>query len=200
MLISPYCKETAQDFVASQTAEQAYNMLLASSDAWIFRDEKIGTNSQSGFDRLRVFFASKLDIDPANIGMVGSAKIGFSLAPHKDFSPFTERSDIDLVIVSADLFKKHWDALLEIASNKHLRGYEFYAKSIFRGFVTIRKETPDHHYLDEWRKFAGPIGRDFELEFGLTNEITYRVYRSWEDVRRYHVDGINKLQNRMGGQ
>jgi hypothetical protein len=44
-----------------------------------------------------------------NIHMVGSAKLGFSIAPSKLWKPFDFESDIDVVIVSSKLFEKIWE-------------------------------------------------------------------------------------------
>ena len=40
-----------------------------------------------------------------NIHMVGSAKIGFSIAPKKLWKPFSLESDIDIAIISTRLFE-----------------------------------------------------------------------------------------------
>src|SRR4051812_12444952 len=52
--------------------------------------------------------SSALQVKPENIVVVGSAKIGFSLSPDKYYQPFTNRSDIDVVIVDENLFDTIW--------------------------------------------------------------------------------------------
>lgn len=46
-----------------------------------------------------------------HIAIMGSANWCFSLNPEKNFRPFCEDSDIDIVIVCRDSFEKTWDEL-----------------------------------------------------------------------------------------
>lgn len=57
------------------------------------------------YEALREWVAALLDIFPKDVSMVGSARIGFSLAPQKQLREFTVgSSDLDLFVVSAPLF------------------------------------------------------------------------------------------------
>lgn len=49
----------------------------------------------------------------SNIHMVGSAKLGFSIAPRKLWKPFTIESDIDIAVVSTKLFENLWGSIHE---------------------------------------------------------------------------------------
>ena len=44
--------------------------------------------------------SSYFNIHPSQIVMVGSAKLGFSISPHKRYREFGDTSDIDLAIIS----------------------------------------------------------------------------------------------------
>ena len=48
----------------------------------------------------------------SNIIVVGSAKLGFSIAPRKRFRDIQDDSDIDVAIIDEDLFDSYWDCLL----------------------------------------------------------------------------------------
>jgi hypothetical protein len=52
--------------------------------------------------------AANFSVHHTNVLVVGSAKLGFSIAPHKRWRPFGDTSDIDVAIVSRDLFEKIW--------------------------------------------------------------------------------------------
>lgn len=43
-----------------------------------------------------------------DIVLVGSSKLGFSIKPTKRYFPFGEESDIDVAVVSTNLFQKVW--------------------------------------------------------------------------------------------
>ena len=53
-----------------------------------------------------------LGVHVNNIAIVGSAKMGFSLSPDKDYRDFNDESDIDLVLVSDGIYKSSWMAFV----------------------------------------------------------------------------------------
>src|SRR6266568_8267073 len=61
-------------------------------DCWVFDNEKY-------FD-LRAHVADNFNIHPSEVLVVGSARMGFSVAPRKRYQPFHDSSDIDIAIVS----------------------------------------------------------------------------------------------------
>ena len=58
--------------------------------------------------RWRTDLATRLEVDPHNMVMTGSAAVGFSLNPHKNLRPFGEHSDIDLAVISQYHFDLAW--------------------------------------------------------------------------------------------
>ena len=59
------------------------------------------------YEDLRGWLGVRLGIHPKEITLVGSARIGYSLAPPPQFGrPFGEHSDLDLAVVSAPLFER----------------------------------------------------------------------------------------------
>lgn len=67
--------------------------------------------SQQEYFDLRSNVAARFKLHPNEVLVVGSAKLGFSIAPEKQYRPFSEISDIDVVLVSSTLFDKVWEAL-----------------------------------------------------------------------------------------
>ncbi len=63
--------------------------------------------SPAVYEDLRGWLASRLNVHPKEITLIGSARIGYSLSPPPEFGrPFAVRSDLDLCIVSRDLFQR----------------------------------------------------------------------------------------------
>ena len=64
-------------------------------------------SSPAAYEDLRGWLGSRLSIHPKEVTLVGSARLGYSLAPSPQFgTPFGENSDLDLSIVSGDLFQR----------------------------------------------------------------------------------------------
>jgi hypothetical protein len=67
---------------------------------------------------------SRLPITAENIAIVGSAKLGFSLNPDGYFNPFSDESDIDVVVVNETLFDEIWSILLKWHYPRRYTGLE----------------------------------------------------------------------------
>ena len=57
---------------------------------------------------LKTHISKILDINYTDIYIMGSAKLGFSIAPEKKFRPFGDTSDIDVAIISSRIFEYYW--------------------------------------------------------------------------------------------
>lgn len=59
------------------------------------------------YESLRGWLGYRLGVDPKEITLVGSGRLGFCLSPGPDLCrPFGEHSDLDLTVVSALMFKR----------------------------------------------------------------------------------------------
>lgn len=59
------------------------------------------------YEDLRGWLGYRLNVHPKEITLIGSARVGYSLAPPPDFGrPFGPGSDLDLSIISNDLFQR----------------------------------------------------------------------------------------------
>jgi hypothetical protein len=63
---------------------------------------------------LKAAVAEKFEIHPNEIIVVGSTKLGFSIVPAKRYRAFGETSDIDVAIVSPQLFDRVWHESFQI--------------------------------------------------------------------------------------
>lgn len=77
----------------------------------IFGNKKSITFAKD-YDEFKLYMSKKLEIHVNNIAIVGSAKMGFSLSPDKNYRTFNDESDIDLVLVSDRIYKSsRWHLL-----------------------------------------------------------------------------------------
>ncbi|CNH46195.1 Uncharacterised protein [Yersinia intermedia] len=71
------------------------------------------------YEVVRTWLGAKLKVDPKEIHLSGSARLGQSLAPYKRGTVFGKHSDLDFFIVSSDLFSR-----LEVDFNNWSSHYE----------------------------------------------------------------------------
>jgi hypothetical protein len=177
---------------------------LQGNNVWYFTEFLKAEDPSVAYDNFKKFVSQSLDVNFNNISIVGSGKIGFSMAPDKDFRDFCpdhidpkKISDIDLIIVSSSFFHKFWVAYLELFNEKVNFGYPFVTSNIFRKFVSIKNPKPIHPLFKEWITKIDQFNKDYQTIFGIKHEINYRIYESWEAVELYHIKGIQELKEKI---
>src|SRR4051794_37356146 len=99
----------------------------------------------SDYDEFRVEVGARLSVDSAEIELVGSARLGFSLNPDHLLRAFEPSSDLDLVIVSSEVFDAAWQEMLinassiALANEDEKRRLRKTRENFFNGYL-----RPDH--------------------------------------------------------
>src|SRR4029077_1654334 len=96
-----------RDLVSNSTDTQLLDPCL--------RDEEtpyVFATKPESWGSFRDELANRLGVNTADIRVIGSGRFGFSLKPRKNLRLFQDTSDIDVVIVNANLFDELWLALL----------------------------------------------------------------------------------------
>lgn len=143
--------------------------------------------------------ADEFNVGTHGIFIVGSAKLGFS---YRKGTIFNEGSDVDVAIVDEKLFAEYANIVREyiydMRSNllthsvEQSKAFKYFIKCMALGFI-----RPDL-FLDilsrakpkpEWEQFFKSIsfGRS---EVG-DHEVKGIIYRSYDDLRRYHISGLS---------
>lgn len=141
---------------------------------------------------LRGHVADQYEIHPNEIIIVGSRKLGFSIAPLKQYRHFSEQSDIDLVVVSAALFDKVWRAVYDY---ERTGGYWErsgpFKKYLFQGWIRPDKLPPDQTFAfaSEWWKFFNKLSYSGQYSVYKINGALYRDWRFLESYQLKSVDG-----------
>jgi hypothetical protein len=171
---------------------------LFSSAVWLLEQSASGPPRKT-YDDVKLFFGQQLDIANNDVGIVGSAKLGFSLAPNANFRNFDgETSDIDIILVSPTLFRSFWNELFRLfySADTYVNASNF--RSVFLRYVALREDfRPPSEPILEWQRKVGGLKKDFFASFGIGNKVEYRIYESWQAVEAYHIDGIMKLQKEV---
>lgn len=141
---------------------------------------------------LRNEISDKFSIHPTEIFMVGSGKLGFSIAPDKRYRAFGDESDIDIAIVSNTLFLKYWKAAYlnqKNPGNAWETAWDF-KKYLFKGW--IRPDMfPNCEEANEWWEFfriltsSGKYGK-YHIKAGL--------YKNWFFFEQYYKSTIENLK------
>lgn len=142
------------------------------------------------WEAVREWVARRHSLSPRQIGLAGSAQIGFSTNPLKAYAPFNKAgSDLDLYIVSDALFEK-----LEREAVQFISRQESAVKSDFIEQANTTKRTLKRGYVDlqhipavhERYPFSANLRNDasiiidkLQLSGYCLKPSHFRVYRDW---------------------
>lgn len=161
---------------------------------YAFRD------SESNYTKLRQRLSTVLEVPLRDLAIVGSGRIGFSLDPNQFGRPFSDTSDLDVVVVSASLFDSAWlEFILPKYHDYNLTQQEQKRLREHRKFIYWGNIRPD------WIPAGTRIGRKWLEAFrGLAEysefagrEVNGWLFRSWWHVHLYYSQSLKKLANQL---
>jgi len=152
------------------------------------------------YETVRSWLASQFETHPKLITIIGSARIGYSLAPRPQYGrPFGVNSDLDLVVVSENIFSSlsdtfyKWKADVAVGSVQARNETErtFWEDNLSRLPKNISKGFVDAHKIPYWSRY--PLAQNVANTMWMLKEIlaatpiapkirkaTVRAYRDWE--------------------
>lgn len=150
---------------------------------------------EKGHFELRQEVASFAKVNGNDVVLVGSAKLGFSVSPLKRYKHFGDESDIDVAVVSNDLFDKVWrDVYLYSQRSAPWDEIKEFQKYLFQGWIRPDKLPPAKHFAfrSDWWEFFNRISADGN--FGNI-KITGGLYKSYDFLQDYHCQAIRACQD-----
>ena len=159
--------------------------------------------------------APALGVRTAEVLVVGSASTGFSLSPDAYPRAFHDYSDIDVAVVSEELFDTVWKSLLEWGHPRRYRLPELESQwfkdredDVFWGWI-----TPGRLYFDglrykedlggardfrvKWFNFFRSLGTQFPDSPLSSHEVNGRLYRTRAHLLAYHSESLRRLRYRL---
>ncbi|WP_242103525.1 hypothetical protein [Lysobacter sp. M2-1] len=163
------------------------------------RTPHVFSDDRAAYASWRRALAKLIQVDASSLVVVGSASVGVSLNPSKDFREFSDGSDIDVAVISPYHFQVAWRFL---RNNSHLRAAMTYKE---------RASYDDHRKrLIYWGTVATdillgyfPFGADW---LGASSkmaaaspingrEINFRLYGDAESLTAYSINSVSKLRD-----
>lgn len=137
----------------------------------------------------------KFGIHSTQVILVGSAKLGFSIAPPKRYRRFRDESDLDVAVIAQDLFDGYWSTAFDYwnGGGDWKRSTEF-REYLFRGWVRPDYLPPSVQSANEWFEYFRQL--TLSQKFG-PYKINAGVYRSWQFLEHYQADAIAKCRRNL---
>lgn len=134
-----------------------------------------------------------------NIIIVGSAKLGFSIAPRKRFRDIQDDSDIDVAIVDEELFDTYWERLFEFNINVKSRSdreeelYQKFLQYFFKGWLRPDLFPFNFKGKREWFDFFSAISyKEYDKR-----KVAAAIYKNEYFFKKYHVENIKSLREEL---
>lgn len=178
----------------SMTSRDILNKYIFSGEPYIF------SGNTGLYSQLKSKISEHFSIEITKIFMVGSAKLGFSIARKKLWKNFDDNSDIDMVIISESVFDCFWQELSDLSNSFYARSeqdekkYNSFLKYFFRGWIRTDFLPLSHKKTQEWLDYFRSISYK---EFGSC-KITGAIFKNEFFFRKYHeknIDVIRKGEN-----
>jgi hypothetical protein len=165
----------------------------------------------ANWDTCRALLVAQLGIAQGDIRVVGSARFGFSTKPGNNLRGFQDTSDIDLIVVNADLFDRLWIALLVAAYPREpilqrMGGWlNDRRNELYTGWLSPLKVRVDSTILGAR---AQPVLAFNVLWFNALKQAAQhaprrhedmkgRLYRTWRHAELYHLHSLGALRRSL---
>lgn len=182
--------------------EMSKNELLAFLRLWVSEGIPFAfQHTPIQYEKVRAWLGDRLEVEPRDITVIGSARLGYSLSPHPRFGRafHAEQSDLDISIIAESCFRQlgecfekwkydyqkglvvprhateryYWDDNLQSVPSQLKRGFVDYNKIPFR---------PQYAYP----QFVAQSLYQLKVKISSTNralsfrKITSRFYNTWQ--------------------
>lgn len=151
---------------------------------------------QVAYRRWRESVAPILGVDPCNIFIVGSAGVGCSLNPYKDWKIFDDNSDIDIAVISSYHFDVAW-RMMRLTRRADVSGAIWQeierhrTNYIYWGCIATDKILGGLPFAKDWLAAASFISGD---SVTINREVKFRIYRDVSSLRDYTFNGLRGLK------
>lgn len=163
------------------------------------------------WDSFRTEVGAALGVSPDDINIVGSGRFGLSLKPGKNLKRFSDKSDIDVVIINSTLFDSFWLALLEAAYPREpLTGrvggwLQKRRNEVYTGWLTPLQISIDHRIFGQraaqvltlkarWFNALKTASRHPPR---LHSDVRGRLYRTARHAELYHLSSLAALRRSL---
>jgi predicted nucleotidyltransferase len=137
----------------------------------------------------------KFNILISDIYIVGSAKLGFSLAPKKEYQEMNEESDIDIALISEQLFNIHWKEIAKLNIKQTPRtededkAYNSFIDYLACGWIRPDLFPVEYAMKNEWFDFFNTLSSSL-----TKRKISAGIFKDDFFFKLYNNSNIERLR------
>jgi hypothetical protein len=141
--------------------------------------------------------AEHFDIHPSEVVVVGSSKLGFSIAPQKRYRHFGDESDIDVAIVSPTLFDSIWHSVRRFRRDGgYWPEFDDFSRYLFGGWIRPDKLPRSRTFplRDDWWNFFIELTKSERYGRYKVRGALYRTWLHIEDYQKVCIEDCRQDQ------
>jgi hypothetical protein len=141
--------------------------------------------SSDVYFELKREIADRFKLHPAEVLVVGSAKLGFSIAPKKRYLLFNDQSDIDVALVAPQLFEQVWAEVHDYwDGGAYWEQHKMFCHYLFQGWIRPDKLPPSSQFdrAAKWWEYFRELTST--SRYG-PYKIRAGLYKSWRFLESY---------------
>ena len=173
--------------------------LLALTDEIMFQKHIVFGDSYAlcpdQYFELKHQISMQFGLHSTQVILVGSAKLGFSIAPKKQYQFFGDESDLDIAVVSEDFFGRLWSEAFEYWNEGGYWGrHDSFKNYLFRGWLRPDFFPPTVESSLQWFEYFRQLTAS--KKFG-PYKISTGIYKSWWFLERYQQKSIASCRQNL---
>ncbi len=168
---------------------------------WMFECTPFVFNTIEDWLLWKEKLSTLLKVDSRAITITGSACVGFSLNPEKNFRDFTDQSDIDVAIISSHYFDISWHYLRNIGPERFKLNqiqknslHDHVNRLIYWGTIATDKILEILPFGKPWIESLAEMA---DVEPTVGRDINLRIYKDFDSLRAYHSNNLNNIKNNV---
>lgn len=165
--------------------------------------------SRASYLAWRSRLAADLGVSWFDVVLVGSAAVGHSLSPYKNFKPFSSESDIDVAVMSPHYFDLAWRWMRRLGSERYrlppsaqewVKEHE--KRLVYWGSIATDQLLQYLPFGPDWVQRLAALSKEPPSD-GRT--INVRLYRDHASLESYLLASVRRLRSSLdadpsGGQ
>lgn len=153
--------------------------------------------NDTAYYELKTKVADQYKLHTNELCVVGSGKLGFSIAPKKQYQHFSETSDVDVVVVSAKLFDMFWKKVhYYVEHGGYWEQLADFKKYHFHGWIRPDKFPPEKSFdeAQKWWTFFNELSSTGRYS---TFKVRGAIYRDWDFLESYQLLSVTACKEKV---
>lgn len=148
------------------------------------------------YTHIREHAGAALGVHPIqSVYIIGSAKLGFSIKPSRRYGFFSDESDLDVAIVSAQIYEQLWSEARRFVRDGGL--WEGDPRNHFKNDhvnAVIKPYVMPDSDLVPTKRVLFDLGSDLQRVGGSPYPVTVAVWHSMEALEEYQLRAVRQCQ------